>query len=206
MLVTTIIPTVKGREDDLANCLAGLANQPYDQEVIVLRDRPTCGQAWVEGSAQSCGDYIWFAADDVYPEAGFFDAMIDAVDKGFCPAATVYEGDGLLQSAGIEGMDCYRPERVIDWMEVSHTATPFMSQNQWLLLAPHTGVMRELHYCSDMLHSAVMKKHGIQTVVRTPARLVHYNAMPGRGAGTDQHTRTATDRAVYERYCAEHLV
>lgn len=205
MHVAAVIPTVRGREDHLSNCLAGIANQPFDTEVIILRDRPTCGQAWTEGSIFSGADYIWFAADDVYPESGFFDAMIECVEAGFCPAATVYEPDGILQSAGIEGVDCYRPERLVDWMEVSHTATPFMSSNQWLMLAPHLDFMAELHYCSDMLHSAVMKKHGIQTVVRTPARLIHYNAQPGRGAGSDQHVRTAADRAKFERYAAEHL-
>lgn len=205
MQVAAIIPTVDGREDDLANCLAGIANQPYDTEVIILRNRPTCGQAWLEGSVMACADYIWFAADDVYPETGFFSAMIEGCEAGFSPVATVYEGDGLLQSAGIEGMDCYRPEKLVDWMKVSHTTTPFMSSDQWLMLAPHLPFMKELHYCSDMLHSAVMKKHGIECVVRTPARLIHYNAMPGRGAGTDQHTRTAADRAKFERYVAEHL-
>lgn len=205
MHVTVVIPTVDGREDHLQTCLAGIANQPYDTEIIILRNRPTCGQAWMEGSILSCGDYLWFAADDVYPEAGFFAGMIEAVDAGYCPAAVVYESDGILQSAGIEGMDCYRPESVTDWMRVSHTATPFMSENQWLALAPHAEMMAQLHYCSDMLHSAVMKKHGIDTVVRTNARLVHYNAAPGRGAGSDQHTRTAADRALFERYAAEHL-
>lgn len=203
MLVSVIIPTVDGREDDLGRCLAGLANQPFDQEIIILRNRATCGEAWAEAVAGCHGNYIWFCADDIVAEAGFLAAMIEACDKGFCPTSCVYEGDMLLQSAGIEGMDCYRPEVLTDWMEVSHTTTPFMNREQWAYYTPDDWAMlAELHYCSDMLHSFLMAEHGVQTVVRTPAKLMHYNALPGRGAGTGQHERTAIDRAAYERYTA----
>jgi hypothetical protein len=203
MLVSVIIPTVDGREDDLTNCLAGLANQPVDQEIVILRNRPTCGAAWAEAAEYVTGDYIWFCADDVCPDPGFLAAMMEACDAGKCPAATVYEGDGLLQSAGIEGMDCHKPANLVDWMAVSHTATPFMDREQWALyLEGDWKMLASLHYCSDMLHSYLMRIHGYETVVRTPARLMHYNSLPGRGAGMGQHERTAIDRAAYEKYTA----
>lgn len=204
-LVSAIIPTVDGREDYLNDCLAGIANQSIDTEIIILRNRPTCGEAWVEGTDIACGDFVWYAADDVYPEAGFFEKMMEAVTAGFCPSATVYEPDGLLQSAGIMALDCYRPPELIDWMEVDHTTTPFLSPEQLALLHPFRDTLASLHYCSDTFVSAVLAKHQIKTVVRTDARLIHYNAAPGRGAGSDQQTRTAQDRATFERFCAEHL-
>lgn len=206
MLVSVIIPTVDGREDDLSNCLAGLSNQPFDQEIIILRNRSTCGEAWAEEAARCHGNYIWFCADDVVPEAGFLSAMIEACDAGYCPTATVYEGDGLLQSAGIEGVDCHKPEKLVDWAHVSHTTTPFMNREQWAYYQPEDWAMlSELHYASDLFHSRLMAEHGVQTVVRTPARLFHYNSLPGRGAGMGQHERTAIDRAAYERYWASRV-
>lgn len=202
MLVTAIIPTVDGRQGHLAHCLGALANQPYDMELIVLRDRPTCGAAWAEGARESRGDYIAFLADDLYVNPGYFAAMIAAVDAGMCPSAVVYEPGPVLQSAGIQGWDCYRPDKLTDWAPVEHTTTPFMSRAQWDVVAEHAHFLSSLHYCSDMLVSAALSRSGVPVVVRTAASAVHYNATIGRGAGMGQHTRTAHDRAAFARYFA----
>ena len=58
-MISVIVPTVVGREDHYARCVAAYERTAGDRiEIITIRDRPTCGLAWNEGAAQAKGDAV----------------------------------------------------------------------------------------------------------------------------------------------------
>ena len=196
MNLTCVWPTVQGREASLLRAIAAVP----DAEHLIYHDRPTCGEAWVQGAREATGDYVWFAADDVEAHEGFAEAMIEAVEAGKHPAAVVLEPDGMLQSCGGRSWDCCK-RHCEDWTVVDWSPTPFFRRDQWALLEPHADTLADLLYCSDMIVSEIFKRAGIPPVVRTPAVLTHHNHPVRRGGDMgDQHERTARDRAAFRRW------
>lgn len=87
MKVTVIVPTVTGREASLQRTLDGYrATATTTLEMIVLRDRPSCGHAWNEGAALATGDFLHVTADDLEPHAGWLDAALECVEGGALPS------------------------------------------------------------------------------------------------------------------------
>lgn len=188
MTVSWIVPTVDGREDSFARSLQ-YAEARSDTEIIVVRNAATCGKAWADGMSAAVGDYVYFAADDIEPHDGFIETMIEAVDAGYHPAATVLMPDGSKQSCGGIGGDVCRGD-CADWQFIEWSPTPFIRTDWWQHLEPHAEMLAGLHYSTDRLVSFLLEQHGIPSVMRRPALLTHYNEPAGRlwTAGDDNVT------------------
>lgn len=202
MLISIVIPTVTGREDHLARCMDAYREHTIQRiELIVIRDRPTCGIAWQEGSEQASGDYLHLTADDLEPHHGWDRSAVHYATTNRIPCPTVMEPDGVtVQSThGVSAQAGISTEPVTAGQEVGFTTVPFMTIGQWKLIGP----MIPLHYCTDSWVSHRARLHGIPTVAAPGMRFTHHNALPGRGAGMgDQHARTAHDRAAYTELTA----
>jgi hypothetical protein len=197
-VISIVIPTVDGREDVLERVLLAYHETTPEHEVITVHGRETCGIAWQEGSERATGDYLLLGADDLEPLPGWWQPLVEAVERGCCPCPVVLESDGRVQSAGTSG---WEPIRTIgeDWTPVDWTTVPFVTRAQWSLVAP----MLPTHYCTDTWVSYRLGRHGIKTVLRTGSRFRHHNALPGRGAGMDIHKRNQHDRMIFtEAVCA----
>lgn len=200
--IAVVVPTVHGRDAHLSRCVdayrVSTARLAEDDELALYieRDHDTCGEAWRAGAAraeQDGFDYLHLTADDLEPHPGWIAPAVECVDEGFIPAPVVLEPDGTLQSAGINGWDCYRGPHV-DWMHVESTTVPFMSRKQWQAVG-----MIPLHYCTDMWVSYRADRAGWPTRLRMDMVFTHHNAELARGAGMGQHPRTVHDRAEFAR-------
>lgn len=195
-MISWVVPTVVGREDGLARSLVPIVYRA-DIELIVIRDAPTCGHAWVDGARCATGDYLHFAADDIEPHPGFCEAMIEAVDKGMLPAALVLLPDGAKQSCGGAGGDVCRGD-CADWQPVEWSPTPFIARDWWQHIELHAEMLARLHYSSDCLVSAILAKQGIPAVMRREAMLTHHNDPVGRlWTAGDDGRRFASYRAEH---------
>lgn len=188
MTISWIVPTVDGREDSFARSVQYPGGRS-DLEVIVVPNQPTCGKAWVDGMESATGDYVYFAADDIEAHDGFCEAMIEAVDAGYHPAATVLMPDGSKQSCGGVGGDVCRGD-CVDWQFIEWSPTPFIRREWWEYLEPHAEMLAGLHYSTDRLVSFLLASQGIHSVVRREAVITHFNEVAGRlwTAGDDGAT------------------
>ena len=195
MLVSVIVPTVSGREDYLARCLAAYEATSGNAELIVIRDRPTCGRAWEEGAAKAQGRYLHFTADDLVPRPGWIETAIETVDEGAIPAATVYDADGEFESCAGKLL------LLDDRAPVDFSAVPFFSREQWGEIGP-MGPMADSHYFTDNYLSMRASRAGIPILARTAYAFEHYWAQPGRGAGMTESERMRFDAITYETVLA----
>lgn len=195
--LTIILPTVTGREGSLGRCLTSIAQHCHmDYEVRVVRDRPTCGAAWQAGIDQGKRDgLLWLCADDIRVLPGFFEPMVEAVERGYCPTAVVLNPDQSIQSCGINEEDrLHAPATPTDWEPVRWCTTPFCSWGQWEQIGP----MVPWHFSTDRYFSYRAARAGYQTVVRSAARLIHYFDPVRRGAGMSEHDRLVHDGKLYD--------
>jgi hypothetical protein len=197
--ISVVVPTIAGRETYLEACLEayrGLtATRP---EIIVVRDKATCGMAWVEGAAKARGDYIHFSADDLVPHAGWDVAAIEVCDRGFLPAPRILNTDGSLQSCG--GEEAWEREKPTG-ARAGFSRIPFLSRSQWerveVLVRPVLGA---LHYFSDNAISHAARKAGFDVGVHRHYSFVHHLADVGRGAGTTWHNRMQEDHIRFSQW------
>ena len=165
--LSVVIPTIRGRDRWLRRARRAFSGH----ELIVIRNRPTCGIAWNEGLAQATGDYILLAADDIEPAStGWLEAGMRWADDGFLPCARILNTDGSLQSCG-------------DWEEEMDTGTycdfariPFGTREQVLTIAP----IIETHYATDYWFSHRGREEGWPTVVVREFCFYHHFAQVGR--------------------------
>jgi hypothetical protein len=195
--VTTaiIVPTIEGRETDLQRCLAAYSQTAPEATVYVERGHSSCGEAWLAGTrrAERDGfDYLHLTADDLEPHPGWLEAAIESVDRGEIPAPLVYHPDGSLESAGLAGFGCYLGDHH-EGALIEGTTVPFLTREMWDVI----GMIR-VHYCTDLWVSAIGRRHGWETVIRTGMRFTHYTAMPGRNYG-----RVPDDTREYLRLIQE---
>lgn len=190
-----VLPTIDGREEDLARCMAAYQSTSPDARIYIERNYTSCGAAWLAGAdhaAEDRFDYLHLTADDLEPHPGWLEAAIETVDAGFIPAPLVYNPDGSLQSAGLSGFGCWTGAYA-DWGFVEGTTVPFLRADMWKKIG-----MIPVHYCSDLWVSHRGRQHGWETVVRTGMVFTHYNAMPGR-----DHGRAGPDTSEYLRLVRE---
>ncbi len=178
--ISVIIPTIDGREDDLARCVAAYAERSvHDTQLVVVNNLPTCAHAWNNGAEEAAGDYLHFTADDLEPHAGWDDAAIEVVLAGGVPAPRVLEND-------------LRDGR--DGEVMPMTAIPFCSKAQWERIRP----VLEIHYYSDDYFSHRARLAGWPAVFNSRYLFTHHRAQPGRGAGMTEAERMERDRVLYE--------
>jgi hypothetical protein len=188
MKITVVIPTVSGRETDLARCLdAYRTRSVHDVYPVTFKDLGTCAEGWNNGARFAKGDYLHFSADDLEPHEGWDVAAIEAVDAGFLPAPRIVNPAGKLDYCGVHGVE------MEDWAPVQMSVIPFMPMRLW----EQVGPVPSIHYFSDNYVSWRAAREGWPTVVRRAFSFTHHWALPGRGAGMTYEQRMAHDRDVF---------
>lgn len=187
-MISIIIPTIDGREDHLERCLQAYEKNTFNKyEIIVIRNRKTCGIAWNDGAKQSNGDYVHLSADDLEPMKNWDIPAIEAADSMMLPHPQVFRVNGMLD-------DRYGPQ-TIDWQEVSMSTIPFMTNDMWNRIGPSL----DIHYYTDDWISWKAKMAGYKCVVRKGYRFIHHIAQHGRGAGMPENERFMHDHGEFER-------
>jgi len=183
-MISVIVPTIAGREDHYARCVAAYQRTVGDDlDLITVRDAPACGAAWNEGAAQAKGEYLHFSADDLEPHDGWLTRALEVVDRGWLPAPRIVDPSGVSDGHNEQ-----------DWAPVDVSVIPFMSRAQWERIGPSL----ECHYFTDNYLSWRGARAGYQTVVRRGYAFTHHWAQVGRGAGMTQDQRMTVDRAAFE--------
>lgn len=178
MRVAVIIPTIPGREEDVARCVEAYRRTAPDALVFIERGHPSCGAAWIAGAEKAAPfDYLHLTADDLEPHDGWLETALETVQKGYIPAPLVYHPNGELESAGLANFGCHRGV-YSDWMMIEGTTVPFLTRKMWDRIG-----MIPVHYCTDLWVSHQGRNWGWETVVRTGMRFTHYNAPAGRNYG-----------------------
>jgi hypothetical protein len=171
MMLSVIVPTVDGREEMLESCLSSyertLASESW--EVLVYRNKPTCGVAWNEGVKEAKGSFIHLTADDIEAHDGWFEAGLESLQRGELPAALILHSDGSLQSCGDEHD---RPNGFVT--EIPRI--PFLTAHLARLIFP----ISPLHYYSDNLVGDAARRLGWETVVNREYCFTHHLASAGR--------------------------
>lgn len=181
--IAVVLPTVTGRADELADAVEEFS--PAAWLLLVLRDRPTCGEAWNEGVALALAggaEYVCLAADDLRPtSAGWWVHAVTTCDRGQLPAPLLFNVDGTRWDADGEPGAPYAFSRV-----------PFLSAAQARELFP----IPPLHYYSDCAVGTLANASGWLTIVTAGYAFVHTWAEPGRVHDSEP------DRIAYERWAA----
>jgi hypothetical protein len=186
--ITVVVPTVTGREADLARCLDAYRERSvHNIEVVTFLNLPTCAEGWNAGAASAVGDYLHFTADDLEPHEGWDAAAIGAVELGVLPAPRIVNPAGKLDYCGVHGVE------LEDWAQVQMSVIPFMPLGLWEQIGP----VPPIHYYSDNYVSWRAARAGWPTAVRRGFAFTHHWAKPGRGAGMSYEDRLAHDRAVF---------
>lgn len=187
-MISVIVPTITGREHWLGACVAAYQETaPGRLEIVVVKDRETCGLAWQAGADRAQGDYLHFTADDIVPHPGWWKAAVECVGTGAIPSARILNGDGTLQSSGAWGVDA-EEGTVTDIARV-----PFCSRKQWASIGPSL----ETHYFTDNWFAHRASLAGIPTVVCRDYLFTHHYAPEGR-----LDARMGPDLEVYRRMVA----
>lgn len=186
-----VIPTVVGREQQLHRCYGAFRQVAPLAQAFVLRDRPTCGEAWNQGADAAQGwfaeqgrtlRWLCFAADDLIPEPGCFDDALWFADQGKLPAPVLLNEDGSVWNPQ------ERPGELAPFPRV-----PLMSVDTWERLGPVPTVDgQSLHYYSDVWFG----RHGDECPVVSSYRFTHLWAGPGRIRDSEP------DRVRYEKALA----
>lgn len=190
-----MIPTIEGREDDLKRCVTAYRRTAPHATLYIEQGHGSCGEAWIAGANKAADhgfDYLHLTADDLVPHAGWLRTARQTVDKGCIPAPLVYHPDGSLESAGLVGFGCNGGPHS-DWLAVEATTVPFLTREMWDAIG-----MVPIHYCSDLWVSAIGRRRGWGTVIRTGMVFTHYTAAAGRDYG-----RVPADTQEYLRRLQE---
>lgn len=169
MKISVVIPTIKGREASLQRTIDSYLRTMDMVELIVIRDKSTCGIAWNEGVEAAGGDFVHLTADDIVAHDGWWQAAIMSMGVEQLPAGRILHGDGTLQSCGDE-LD--RPDGFVT--EIPRI--PFLPA--WLAL--EIFPIPPLHYYTDNIIGDRARELGWQTVVNRGYAFTHHLAGEGR--------------------------
>jgi hypothetical protein len=181
-VISVVVPTVSGRFAHFQRCIAGYQQTTPELDLIVFRDRPTCGIAWQEGAEVFEGDYLHFTADDLEPHPGWAEAAMRAADDGIIPMPTIYNPSGGLEPLGSLTQGC--------------TRIPFCTREQWDAIGP----MIPTHYYTDNWFSLRARQAGLLLREVPEFAFTHHWAQAHRGAGMSQQERMFRDEAAFRQY------
>lgn len=179
-VIDVVVPTVEGREDSLARCIASYEENTAGGVLnfIVVHDEPTCGLAWMKGMEQSKAPYVHLTADDLEVTSPTWAGVcIETVDAGELPCPIVRRLDGSVESCGgnMNAPACLISEMQPDRTPVDFTVLPFYSREQAERIGMTAG-----HYMTDVFASHRGRQLGYETVVRHGYELVHHRSDVGR--------------------------
>jgi len=186
--IDLIVPTIEGREESLERCLASFPNV----NPIIVRGKPTCGQAWIEGIQRSKADYLILCADDIEARMPAYEVCVETIDAGYLPCPVIYRPNGTIESAGgdMGAPGCLLTDIQPDWTPVNFVPLPFVSRVQ----IDRIGMIPS-HYMTDVWASHRGRQLGYETVLRTSFELIHHHHMTGRKS-TEHEDRRIFDEAM----------
>jgi hypothetical protein len=185
--VAVIIPTVAGRENLLPRCIKEhcppwLESHDVTFSPRVIRDLPTCGEAWnigVRSAFKSGADYVLLSADDLLPRSPWY--VCDAIDAweldDALPAARCYGLDGEPQNHDGAPGDT-----------VAFSRVPFLPAE----LARDVFPIPPLHYYSDVWIGDVLRANGRTFKIAADFKFTHLWAQ-ARRRPSDEHDRQLYD-------------
>jgi glycosyltransferase involved in cell wall biosynthesis len=169
MNLTVVIPTITGRETDVARCINAYEATSPDAALIIVKDKTSWPAACNEGYRQSTGDIIHFTADDLEPLPGWWQEATAAMKtEDILPAAKVlnHSADGVWDNAG-------------DGPFPHFTRVPIMRRDQY----ERIGEWPEFNYVADVWVSEKGRTLGIETRMFHSYAFVHHWAQVGRRDG-----------------------
>lgn len=200
--ISVVIPTVTGREQSLARCLDAFRTRSSGAELqlLVVKDKPTCGLAWLDAMRRADAPYVHLSADDHEPHDGWWQPLVEAMDAGFVACPLVLNPDGSVQSAGGDLKSNAHLIREIadDWSEVPFAPVPSLTRELW----DRVGMI-ETHYFTDVWVSARAAALGVATVLRVDSVITHHNERVGRAYGMSQGNRDQHDALVFRQRLEE---
>jgi glycosyltransferase involved in cell wall biosynthesis len=170
--LSVVIPTITGRELDLANTREAYATTAPDAELVIVKDKPNWPAACNEGYRRSKGDIVHFTADDLEPLPGWWQEVTAAMEtEDILPAAKVlnHSADGPWDNHG-DGPDGGHPH---------FTRVPIMRRDQW----ERIGEWPAFNYVADVWVSEKGRTLGIETRMFYSYAFVHHWAQHGRRDG-----------------------
>lgn len=171
-MISIVVPTVTGREHWLERCLTAYQTtlRDRDHELIVVKDRPSCGVAWNTGIGRAKGTYIHLSADDLEPVGDWWVPAMESADRGELPSARILNTDGTLQSCGTDHLEHE------DGEEAVVARVPFATREQFDKIGP----MMNEQYMGDYWFSHRGRQCGYRSVVRREYCFFHHYAQEGR--------------------------
>lgn len=177
--VSIVIPTVTGREKSLERCVDSYKAtlDGHTAEFIIVRDRPTCGQAWSDGAEAATGEYLHITADDLEAKPGWLTAALDCLASSAIPSPILE-----LPGGGYDG------DVLPDGVAARMTPLPFI-RTEWWPGCP------DIHYWSDFLVSDRLLAQRRRIRWCHGYRFVHHRQQDV--ARNRMERRFAEDREVY---------
>jgi hypothetical protein len=184
-VLTVVVPTISGREESLARCIASYREtlDGIESEIIVKKDYPTWPAACNAGFLEAKGDVIHWTADDLEALPGWHERVLKQLAaKDELPAPRVYDTvtpdgstpDGVLRWANPKD----GPDRAIP----EFTRIPIMRRDQ----AERIGLWPEhLIYYADLWVSDKGRHLGIETRMVHGYDFIHHWSQIGRVDSTE---------------------
>ncbi|MBX5461637.1 MAG: glycosyltransferase [Steroidobacteraceae bacterium] len=192
-VVSVVLPTVRGREDLLDQTRAAFerttAAAGVDLELVIVRDRPTCGEAWNDGAQAATGDWLLLGADDLVPHDGWT-AVLDDVDRGVWPAPWIVRVDGSTECCGTLGSGLLLDDRARDGLPVNNSPVPLMRRDTW----PRVGPTIPAHCYSDDFLAWRARAAGLEVEVRRAFKFTHLDGQIGHARLV---ARSGADRQLF---------
>lgn len=193
-VISVIIPTIDGREKDLARCIAGYkrdAGYHYQLDLVVVRNEPSCGWGWAKGAEQisDATDYVHFSCDDLEPQPGWAPGAMLALRHKIIPAPRVLNGH--------TGAPEFFPGWGVEWengVNAPFACVPFIDREGW---DGHVAPMLTTHYFGDNFVTFRAERAGYSCRVVRGYFFKHFWAEHGRGAGMGYGERLEADRRLF---------
>ena len=179
--VSVVIPTVTGREQYLARCIASYeANTTGTVEILTYKDLPGVAYGWQRGAEASRGRFIHMTNDDCEAMPGWDTAPTAMAAGGIQPAPRLFNADGRpWRHYGDHGT----PMRI--------SSCPFLAREWWQHVTPLPPGM---HYYTDDWITMRLGAARIGTQLCHGYDLIHTWAQEHRGAGWTEPERMRVDR------------
>lgn len=192
-MIAVVIPTIRGREALLERTLTAYRDCGSEVTTIIVRDRPTIGQAWGDGADAALNvegvRFIHMGADDVEMHPGALEAAARWTLDGVYPSPRIENVDGSLHSCGTMGGGMLLPE-CGDGTVCGTSPFPFMRAEMWAAIRPCPQIG---YYADDWLAWAV-REQGLEVRVARGYSLTHLEGTVGRARSV---ARSAADRQAF---------
>lgn len=189
--LSIILPTITGREDLLA-----VTREAYETtvegeaEIIVVRERPTIGEAWNAGVAEAEGEFLLLGADDLVPFPGAVEAAIEAAGRNLYPVPWITRPDGSTEARGSMGGGMLLGDSTPEGTICNSSPIPFFSR----AIADRLGPALPIHYYADDHLGWRARTCGLSIRLVSAYRFQHLEGTVGRPA---VQARAMADRDAY---------